>query len=181
MSIFDKSLGVTLFKTLDSYVDLFKVGFWHMGNVGYRYLYCMFYFTNKTLQGQYVVHSFEDVTLNLFGAEEAPQWACPLLHGAQIDVGADPPPGVFNWHYLQCVLQKFATAAFRDIDNISYYVMPFCTSEDEDEYDSNSSEFNDPQNPPYPSYFFDRACSRAYEQWEDAQRHQDIEKWRSSV
>jgi hypothetical protein len=34
------------------------------------------------------------------------------------------PPGLLRWHYLQCVLRKFAHSEYKNLQNISYYELP---------------------------------------------------------
>jgi hypothetical protein len=75
----------------------------------------------------------------------------------------------------------FAVQAFQNIQNIGYYVGPFRTSQDEDEDDSDLGEFDDPDNPQYPSYLFDLTLSRRYQQLEDAERHQEVQRWKYHV
>ena len=78
---------------------------------------------------QYVIHSFIDEPLNIHGGNLSQNEQA--LHGHQIALHthdplvALPPVGVFNWHYLQCVLKKFSTPAYQAIDNICYFSLPF--------------------------------------------------------
>jgi hypothetical protein len=37
---------------------------------------------------------------------------------------ATPSPGLLRWHYLQCVLRKFAHSEYKNLQNISYYELP---------------------------------------------------------
>ena len=92
----------------------------------------------------------------------------------------NPPPGVFAWNYTQCVLTKFATDEYKGLANISHFVVPFRTEDDDDD----DPEFDDPGNiedPPYPSYLLDLAWSRRCQEAEELEQRQDIEKWRSVV
>ncbi len=70
------------------------------------------------------------------------------MHRYLITSGPDPSSGVFDWHYIQCVLQRFATEEYRGMDNIAYFALPFRTRDDDDY----SDQFNNTQDPPYPSY-----------------------------
>ena len=100
------------------------------------------------------------------------------VHRHLITIGPDPPPGVFDWHYVQCVLQQFATEEYRSMDNIAYFALPFRTRDDDDD---GGPEFDDPQNiqdPPYPSYPIDLARIRRGQQSEEEERRQGIEGWR---
>lgn len=67
-----------------------------------------------------------------------------------------PPKGVFYWHYLQCVLLRFGTNEYKHLPNITFFVYPFRTADDESEGDFEDDTNNDSDEPPYPSYRFDR-------------------------
>ncbi|KAI9463729.1 hypothetical protein BJY52DRAFT_933290 [Lactarius psammicola] len=105
--------GVMLFSSVDHWVDLYQAGFYHI--------------TNNT----YTLHNFTDnPALTYFGAFVTPglqNIPLPLLHGysATLSVHAGeaslPPPGVFNWHYLQCVIKKFGTDQYRGIQDIHFF------------------------------------------------------------
>ena len=82
----------------------------------------IWYRIHALCQDQYVVHSFADMPLNIWGGTLSPN--DQALHGCQIaplthdPLYALPQVGVFNWHYIQCVLEKFSTLAYQQI-NIS--------------------------------------------------------------
>ena len=84
-------------------------------------------------QNEYVMHNFHDMSLSYLGIVEP---MLPPLHGRQItltthDTSLDPPPvAIFNWHYIQCVLKKFATPDYMDIKNIYHSFHPFLTRDD---------------------------------------------------
>ena len=52
--------------------------------------------------------------------------ALPSLHGTKItrppllDGYSHPPPGLIRWHYLQCVIRKFAHTDYRSLQHIYY-------------------------------------------------------------
>ena len=105
----------------------------------------------------------------------------PNVHRYQITIGSDPPSGIFDWHYIQCVLRRFATEEYQGMDNIAYFVYPFRTRDDGDDSDP---EFDDPQNiedPPYPSYPIDLAFIRRGQQLDEEEHRQGIESWRSDL
>ncbi|KAF8343485.1 hypothetical protein F5887DRAFT_328494 [Amanita rubescens] len=90
------TLGVLLLKTLDSAADNYELGFWHRGP-GH----------------QYVVHNFYEAPLTTSGTEPLNP-NDQMLHDYPITLTTHnnlrlPPAGLFNWHYLQCVLKRFAT------------------------------------------------------------------------
>lgn len=94
------SIGILLFSGLDSLVDVFQAGFYHDAN------------------NTYTLHNFSNVpTASVHGTSSAT--GDSPLHGysATLQVRAGehhlPPPGVFNWHYLQCVIKKNSIRHFR--------------------------------------------------------------------
>jgi hypothetical protein len=111
-----------------------------------------------------------------------------VLHGCQIaplthdPLYALPPVGVFNWHYIQCVLKKFSTLAYQQINNIAYFSLPFRTRDDDD--DKSDVDFDDDRNianPPYPSYLWELSEMRAYQHLEAVERNRAIVTWNSGV
>ncbi len=106
------------------------------------------------------------------------------LHGHLITLPTNNPPvGIFNWNYLQCVLTRFATANYREFENIRYFSFPFRTREEEED-DESDFDFDDPRNianPPYPSYLIELAEVRERQRLEDEQRNRAIATWSSKV
>ena len=136
-------------------------------------------------QNQYVVHNFFNRPLGVFGQGLDPNGE--NVHGRQITLSSHdlsvplPLVGAFDWHYIQCVLKKFSTPAYQGIDNITYFSLPFCTREDDDESDI---EFDDERNiadPPYPSYLWDLAQWRMLEHLETEERNRAIVAWSSGI
>jgi hypothetical protein len=111
----------------------------------------------------------------------------PALHGRQVTLSSNdtslslPPAGVFNWHYLQCVLKKFATPAFTETHNIYYFTYPFRTRDDDDESDIDFDDERNIANPPYPSYLWELAEARARQHLETAERDRGVLTWNSKV
>jgi len=172
---FDRRLGVMLAKGVeDTSVDGFEVGFWETG------------------PNQYMLHNFTglpnlyiSVAAGSFGAVQ-PQVA--MVHGYQITLHPLnaliplPPVGVFNWHYLQCILRKFATDQYRNLPCVSYFNFPFRSIDDEDE--DEDWDFDDPrniENPPYPSYYWDLADWRYAQQQQAEEDKNAIITWRSGL
>ncbi|KAF8340833.1 hypothetical protein F5887DRAFT_1160371 [Amanita rubescens] len=163
---FDPRLGVLLVKHMDSMVDFYELGFWHSG------------------PDQYVVHDFsEGEPLNLFGFPLALGNGAPL-HGHLITLPTNNPPiGIFNWNYLQCVLTRFATPNYREFENIRHFSLPFRTREEEEDEESDF-DFDDERNianPPYPSYLIELAEARERQRLEDEERNRAIAAWSSKV
>jgi hypothetical protein len=89
-----------------------------------------------------------------------------------------PPPGAFNWHYLQCIIGVFGTQQYKDFPDIKYFVYPFKTADDisDDEY-----EDNDETDPPYPSYRFDRYLAEQGRRQMALERHEEMIQWSSGI
>jgi hypothetical protein len=64
------------------------------------------------------------------------------------------PPDIFDGHYLQCVLARFATDEYKSLHEITEGVRPLKTRDEclEDEWTDNN---HDEEDPPYPSHPFD--------------------------
>jgi hypothetical protein len=68
----------------------------------------------------YQVHNFDENvhSLTVSGAD-ARAFTGPSLHGKHITLSSHdsqlslPPSGVFDWHYLQCVICRFGTSAYK--------------------------------------------------------------------
>ncbi len=65
------------------------------------------------------------------------------LHGHLITLPShNPPIGIFNWNYLQCVLTRFTTPNYQEFENIQYFSLPFHTREEEEEEEEEESDFD---------------------------------------
>jgi len=112
----------------------------------------------------------------------------PMCHGTPITLSPHasphniPPVGVFNWHYIQCVLNRFSTDAYQNLPNVNYFTQPFRTAYDDDDDESDRS-FDDPNiaNPPYPSYLLELSELRTLQRLEEEERRQAIVTWNSGV
>jgi hypothetical protein len=113
----------------------------------------------------------------------------PLIHGHQITLTSHdpsmplPPVGVFNWHYVQCVLTKFSTPDYRQFNNIFLFSLPFRTRDniDDDESDRDFDDERNIANPPYPSYLIELSQARARQRLEEEELRRTISTWSSSV
>ena len=137
-------------------------------------------------QDQYVLHNFHDEPLSIHGPH-IPSVTGPAVHGRQIALTSHgpavplPPVGVFNWHYIQCVLKKFASQDYLDLQNIYAFILPFRTDEDEDDSDRDFDDERNIEDPPYPSYYWDLAQLRRSERLEAKEHDDTIMNWRSLV
>ncbi|KAF9072463.1 hypothetical protein BDP27DRAFT_415036 [Rhodocollybia butyracea] len=111
LTIYDPCFGICLSKSLDTYFDVYKLGFrkftdnWARFNIVYM-----------TLQ----VKSSMTVT--------PPN-------------STSPPPGLMYWHYLQCVIRKFGHQMFRESDNIVHFEQPMPMEDDLQDEDENEGGF----------------------------------------
>jgi hypothetical protein len=97
------------------------------------------------------------------------------VHDGDVPV---PSPGVFNWHYLQCVIRAFGTAEYKNFTDIKFFIYPFKTADDEsDEIYTD----NDDLEPPYPSYPFDRFLAERGRQQMALERADEVMRWSSEV
>jgi len=94
----------------------------------------------------------------------------PLLHGyrtrpPQPQADRNPPPGLIRWHYLQCVIRKFAHSDYKNLQNIHYYELSLPMEGDSDD-EGTDSEFE------WPSAALDRgrAMRAAIEDHKERQR-----------
>jgi hypothetical protein len=89
-----------------------------------------------------------------------------------------PPTGVFDWHYLQCVLLRFGTDQYRQLPGIAFFIYPFKTADDESD-----DEFEVDVNgePPYPSYRFDRIMALQREKLREQEQFKEVSQWASKV
>ncbi|KAH9996768.1 hypothetical protein BJV77DRAFT_1085320 [Russula vinacea] len=92
---YDPRIGIMLFKGVGYWVGHFQVGFYHIADT-------------------YTIHNFNTnyPRLMLLGSPPVPTSPeLPELHGYQVTLSVHagnhclPPPGVFNWHYLQCIIK----------------------------------------------------------------------------
>ncbi len=134
----------------------------------------------------YTLHNFsaEYPEVSLLGTTSPMFQHLPPLHNYSVTLlvhAGDqplPPPGVFNWHYLQCVIHRFGTPQYKGLPDIKFFVYPFRTASDS--LDSEGSGDFD-VNPPYPSYHFDQYWARQSESHRALERHNEVQQWASGV
>ena len=166
--------GQTHFQIGDN-TNHFSFDWAYVGSIAHAYLLAV------GGQDQYVLHNFHDEPLSIHGPH-IPSVTGPAVHGRQIALTSHdpavplPPVGAFNWHYIQCVLKKFASQDYLDLQNIYAFILPFRTDEDENFDDERNIE-----DPPYPSYYWDLAQLRRSERLEAKERDDTIMNWRSLV
>jgi len=84
-----------------------------------------------------------DTEYTIFGRFRRPA-AFPAIHGhhagpPQPQLDDIPPPGLLRWHYLQCVLKRFAHDDYKNLENINFPELPLRMEGDSDD-DGTDSE-----------------------------------------
>jgi hypothetical protein len=92
-----------------------------------------------------------------------------------------PPDGIFDWHYVQYALKKFATADYKAFENILYFTHPFHTEEDDDDECFDFDDERNIQDPPYPSYFHDLCLYWVGQLLEEDERCKAVRTWRTGL
>ena len=84
-----------------------------------------------------------DEEYTLFGRFPRPA-GYPVIHGHRASpprpqLNNVPPPGLFRWHYLPCVLKRFAHDDYKNLENINFSELPLRMEGDSDD-DGTDSE-----------------------------------------
>ncbi|KAJ7132948.1 hypothetical protein C8R46DRAFT_1326449 [Mycena filopes] len=166
LSVYDERFDIALSSSLDEYFDTYRMGFRQVG------------------LNQFQCHTFMDekpgYVYTLFGQAAVPTML-PLLDGADISppqplADKNPPPGLFRWHYLQCVLHKFKHSDYDALPDIRYPELPFraCGDSDDEGTDSEAD---------WPSAALDRGRAWQAILEEDAERQSAsmVASWVQSV
>ena len=99
----------------------------------------------------------------------------PLLHGYQIVLPhpqhpGNPPPGLLRWHYIKCVIRRFAHSDYKNLQNIFYSELPLrMQGESDDEGTDSECE--------WPSAVLDRARAMQMEINERQERKREVAEW----
>jgi hypothetical protein len=107
----------------------------------------------------------------------------PLLHLYQTTLSVQrgsislPPKGVFDWHYLQCVIKRFGTPQYQMFPGIKFFAYPFAT--DSDGPDDGSE--NDENDTPWPSYHFDQYVTKQGRRHVARERNISVAQWSLNV
>ena len=119
-----------------------------------------------------------DVEYTIYGGFRKPS-THPAVHGhhaspprPQLD--NVPPPGLFRWHYLQCVLKRFAHDDYKNLENINFSELPLRMEGGSDD-DGTDSEAE------WPSLGLDlgRVVENSLEECEE--RHRAVATWTSTT
>ncbi|KAJ7911576.1 hypothetical protein B0H13DRAFT_1614421, partial [Mycena leptocephala] len=164
LSIYDEIFGLTLSETFDAWFDKYKMG-----------LRCV-------SPNHYECHMFDieppGTEFTILGRVRRPT-VYPAVHGhpaipPRPQLNNLPPPGLFRWHYLQCVLKRFAHDDYKNLANINFSELPLRMEEDSDD-DGTDSEAE------WPSLGLDlgRDVENSLEEHEE--HHRAVAKWISAT
>ncbi|KIY68568.1 hypothetical protein CYLTODRAFT_351145 [Cylindrobasidium torrendii FP15055 ss-10] len=166
VGVFHPMFGIVLSLSLDPLFDTYQLG---LRNIGPSH--------------QYRAHLFRTgEEFNIMGSSDPPGFPFPMppLHNYIVNQpptpghADNPLPGLFRWHYLQCVLRRFATETYRRQSNISYHEIPLRMEDDSD--DDTGDDDGD-----WPSASWDRARLAASEAEVEKQRQSAVIAWRTEV
>ncbi|KAF9048267.1 hypothetical protein BDZ89DRAFT_757304 [Hymenopellis radicata] len=164
LSIYNPIFGLLLISTLDRIFDVYKLGLRRVGQ-------------NPDV---YEAHLFKNSHIDHLtpgGGYSAVAGAGPLLHGHQVHppqpqtTDPVPPPGLFRWHYMQCVLRRFGTDDYKGLPNIKHHELPFRSADDEDDQFEDDGSFD------WPSAVFDRGRMEARVEAEQAEQRDRVVRW----
>ncbi|KAJ7208050.1 hypothetical protein GGX14DRAFT_455339 [Mycena pura] len=129
LSIYDEIFGLNLSIILDAWFDTYKLGLRFVSPNNYE---CHI-FAPEPADSQYTI----------FGRYARPA-TYPAIHGhhaipPQPQASNIPPPGLFRWHYLQCVIKTFGHDDYTGLQNINCPMLPLRMEGDSDD-DSTDSE-----------------------------------------
>ncbi|KAJ3769689.1 hypothetical protein FB446DRAFT_206217 [Lentinula raphanica] len=137
-TIYNPQFGILLSSRINHWFDKHHIGFKYVGN------------------NQYQIHNFYNPRVP---APPGPVGAWPtvreleppLMNGWIISPPNptspnNPPPGLFRWHYLQCVIKRFRAAGYDSIEHIAMYEnTPLREGDPENDRDGpDSDEDNNP-------------------------------------
>ncbi|KAJ6539699.1 hypothetical protein B0H19DRAFT_1180227 [Mycena capillaripes] len=126
LTVYDEVFDLALTTTLDSWFDKYNFGLRHVAANMYE---CHVFAAGKP--GHVRTIYGESLALT----------SLPLLHGHSASppnphLSNNPPPGLFRWHYMQCVIGKFGHSDYRNLTNIDFYVLPLAIQGDSDDEDT---------------------------------------------
>ena len=84
----------------------------------------------------------------------------------------NPPPGLIRWHYLQCVIRKFAHSDYENIQNIYHFELPMKMEDESDDEDEDTDSDGG-----WPTAPLDKARAM---QTEITLQKEVVAKWRAS-
>jgi len=155
LSIYDEICGITLDRNLDAWFDTYELG---LRLVAPNWYECHSFRPSPLSQDMRFIQSGNIFTPGLHGYRTSPP---------QPQHARNPPPGLIRWHYLQCVIRKFAHSDYRSLQNIHYCMLPLRMEGDSDDEGTDSDSEHE-----WPSAALDRgrAVQMAIEDHEEHRR-----------
>ncbi|KAF9048270.1 hypothetical protein BDZ89DRAFT_1057849 [Hymenopellis radicata] len=165
LSIYDENFSLSLSLTLDTWFDTYEMGLRFVSLNNYE---CHMFASTELPDVEYTIHGLYDRP-TVFPAVHGHPASPPRLESNHV-----PPAGLFRWHYLQCVLKKFAHDDYKNLPNIYYSELPLRMEGDSDD-DGTDSEAD------WPSKALDlgRDVENSLEEREE--RHRAVAKWISKT
>ncbi|KAJ7471448.1 hypothetical protein B0H11DRAFT_1369122 [Mycena galericulata] len=166
LSVYDEIFGISLNLNLDYWFDNYEFGL----RVLSPNLYQCHVFAVESPGYVIPIHG---------GRLPVSKQDCPKLHGYPVSPpqpthAKNPPAGLIRWHYLQCVLRRFAHADYKNLANIQYLELPIRMKGDSDNA-STDSELD------WPSAVFDRGRAVQAEREHDEERRSFTASWIAGV
>ncbi|KAF8886883.1 hypothetical protein CPB84DRAFT_1749862 [Gymnopilus junonius] len=123
LSIYNEIFGLCLSRTLDAWFDNYEMGLRFVSPNNYE---CHMFAIEPA-----------DMEDTIIGRVRRPT-AYPAIHGLpasppQPQLNNLPPAGLFRWHYLQCVLKRFAHDDYKNLENINLSELPLRMEGDSDD------------------------------------------------
>jgi len=178
LSIYEEMFGISLVSTLNTWFQNYELGLRFVSTVRSYIFSCITINHWFITQNEYECHSF---------VSPPPNWVCtvigtqrpptiyPILHGRRIapphpEQANNPPPGLFRWQYLQCIIKKFGQADYKNLHNIHYMELPLRMEGDSDD-EGTDDEFE------WPSAVFDRGRYVQARIEHDEERQRFVADW----
>ncbi|KAF7360106.1 hypothetical protein MVEN_00739000 [Mycena venus] len=164
LSIYDEVFGLSLSKTLNPWFGKYEMGLRFVSPNNYE---CHMFAIESPNQQYTIVGRFRGPTSH------------PAVHGHHAipprpQLNNFPPPGLFRWHYLQCVLKRFAHDDYKNLVNINFSELPLRMEGDSDD-DGTDSEAE------WPSLGLDLGRDVESSLEEREERHRAVAEWISTT
>jgi len=175
---FDPRIGIFLYMPLDKLVDDYELGFYYVTED----IYALHNFAPNLVDCSFIGATAEPGSVLAIADDKMPRlhlYTVNLsLHDPDPTVSL-PPKGIFDFHYLQCVLTVFATPQYKNLPNVKFFSHPFKTMWDDD----SDEEFVDDgvKEPPCPSWRFDRFLAEQGRRQMMLERNEEVRRWTGGV
>ncbi|KAJ7485174.1 hypothetical protein B0H11DRAFT_2279429 [Mycena galericulata] len=163
LTIYDEVFGLSLSGALDPWFGKYEMGLRFVSPNNYE---CHIFAVGPA-----------DMEYTIYGRIRRPV-TNPVAHGYHVSpprpqLANVPPPGLLRWHYLQCVLKRFAHNDYKNLANINFFELPLRMEGDSDD-DGTDSDLE------WPSLGLDLGREFQNNLEEREERHQAVAKWIST-